>query len=404
MLRADLSRRDDFKGYPPEARQIAEQHAALLGKLPMTLAQLLLEQIEQYDWRFPAEQRSIARQLTFLERLEDTKRQALLAGFEQLQLPEQLTRGRWTGTPGEFSERLSGHLWATHQIELFRKTSSSYLAEFEAAMPEPEPAASRLGIAVIGKDVEQNSYPLFRKFRKYGARFTNVDPSNGLQVLLDGAAARAATHPEPFAHWYVDGGTSEARASESLARISYGELEPARRALLAKMDRAVRGGVPGPEAMLSLLHKMRPEEIGLPVGPSEAVLSRFKMTLLTAGSGTQIYSTTFVQWTARELWRRAQPLTLLARFSPRQRERPMNELLAGDEAAPRLDPAGSLIDGDMGAFYMWLGQQRLTGAKGASFLVWFEGHAEALVVSPGLPANTESGQRVDVKWLLQQVS
>ena len=58
----------------------------------------------------------------------------------------------------------------------------------------------------------------------------------------------------------------------------------------------------------------------------------------------------------------------------------------------------------MGAFYMWLDQQRLPGAKQSSFLVWFEGHNQALVVGPGLPANTVSKQSVDMHWLVKQVN
>jgi hypothetical protein len=48
----------------------------------------------------------------------------------------------------------------------------------------------------------------------------------------------------------------------------------------------------------------------------DAVLSRFQVSVLTEGSGTQVFSTTFVQWAAREAFRRAQPLTLLLRFAP----------------------------------------------------------------------------------------
>jgi hypothetical protein len=51
---------------------------------------------------------------------------------------------------------------------------------------------------------------------------------------------------------------------------------------------------------------------------------------------------------------------------------------------------------------MWLEQQRLPGAEQSSFLIWFEDHAEALVVSPSLPRNTESNARVDLRWLLAQ--
>jgi hypothetical protein len=51
---------------------------------------------------------------------------------------------------------------------------------------------------------------------------------------------------------------------------------------------------------------------------------------------------------------------------------------------------------------MWLDQQRLPGAKEASFLVWFENHKEALLISPSSPRNTESGSPVDMHWLLAQ--
>lgn len=93
-------------------------------------------------------------------------------------------------------------------------------------------------------------------------------------------------------------------------------------------------------------------------------MSHLQASLLTEGSGTQIFSTTFVQWTTRELWRRAQPLTILARFAPRQRQRPMNELLSAKDENTELDPMGSLIDADLGAFYMWVDQQRLSLTQG----------------------------------------
>ena len=44
--------------------------------------------------------------------------------------------------------------------------------------------------------------------------------------------------------------------------------------------------------------------------PEDQVMQRFDVSLLTEGSGTQIFSTSFAQWAAREALRRAQPLTL----------------------------------------------------------------------------------------------
>ena len=95
--------------------------------------------------------------------------------------------------------------------------------------------------------------------------------------------------------------------------------------------------------------RLSPADLGI-TGKGDEVMNRFVVKLLTEGSGTQIFSTTFAQWTAREVLRRAQPLTLLVRFAPRQRQRPMNELLAAGDSNPELDPTGSLIDADMGAY------------------------------------------------------
>jgi hypothetical protein len=152
-----------------------------------------------------------------------------------------------------------------------------------------------------------------------------------------------------------------------------------------------------------MLAGMRPAELGMG-DAADAVLSRFQVSVLTEGSGTQIFSTTFVQWAAREAFRRAQPLTLLLRFAPRQRARPMNELLAETQRKPELDPQGSLVDADMGAYYTWLNQQRLAGAETSSFLVWFENHDEALAISPSLVRATESSIPVDLEHLVKQIS
>jgi len=83
----------------------------------------------------------------------------------------------------------------------------------------------------------------------------------------------------------------------------------------------------GPEDLRTFLAQIRPAALGLD-GTGDAVLNHFQVKLLTEGSGTQVFSTTFAQWAAREASRRAQPLTLLVRFAPRQRPRPMNELLS----------------------------------------------------------------------------
>src|SRR6185437_13946437 len=164
---------------------------------------------------------------------------------------------------------------------------------------------------------------------------------------------------------------------------------------LRKMHGEIQKPGMGPEALRTLLAQILPADLRM--APSgDAVLNRFQIRLLTEGSGTQIFSTTFAQWAGRETLRRAQPLTLLVRFAPRQRQKPMNELLSANNDQIEFDPMGSLVDADMGAYYNWLNQQRLPGAEQSSFLVWFEDHGEALAIGPSMPRGTESASTADL--------
>jgi hypothetical protein len=155
----------------------------------------------------------------------------------------------------------------------------------------------------------------------------------------------------------------------------------------------------GPEELRSYMALLSPADLGMNAA-GDPVLDRFQVKLLTEGSGTQIFSTTFVQWTAREALRRAQPLTLVARFAARQRQKPMNEMLSGTSSTAELDFVGSLVDADMGSYYHWINQQRLPGSEHSGFLAWFEGHNQALVIAPGLPRDTTSRSAIGIDQLL----
>ena len=174
---------------------------------------------------------------------------------------------------------------------------------------------------------------------------------------------------------------------------------PTRAALLRKIQAEIQRPGMGPEELSTHLARLVPADLGMDES-GDAVLNRFQIKLLTEGSGTQIFSTTFAQWTAREALRRAQSLTLLVRFAPRQRQKPMNELLSNSQGNVELDLTGSLVDADMGAYYNWLNQQRLPGAENSAFLVWFEGHNQALVIGPSIPRGTESTTVADLGELV----
>jgi hypothetical protein len=174
------------------------------------------------------------------------------------------------------------------------------------------------------------------------------------------------------------------------------------------MQKIYEGASWDPEAFRTLLAQMRPADVGLnDLGldaNSSPLLNRFQLSLLTEGSGTQVFATTFVQWAAREALRRAQPLTLVARFAPRQRERPMNELLSETLHPQELDPQGALVDADMGAYYTWLNLQRLPGAEQSAFLVWFEDYNEAVAISPAMERGKTSEAPIDLGVLIARLT
>jgi hypothetical protein len=397
MLPADL-RREHFSRYPEQARTLCVENLHLLQQLPMSFLPSLLRQIIEYDYGFPAERAEINQQLTVLRTLSPVEMRGWFRPFAEIEIAEAKTQQDWVNQPAHFLEDISAYLWSTHQMDRFHRAADEYGNRMQKASgPPPAPHLARLGIAIIGQGVAEYQGTLFGKLRPHGTLFTAVKPANGLQQTLDLLATRTDEAPEPYTHWYVDGGPPAVHAS-SLVSLSYAELAPARQTLLRYIGQQTSQAGMGPEQLRSNLMRLAPRDLGM---HGDAVLDRFQIKLLTEGSGTQIFSTTFAQWASREVLRRAQAVSLLVRYAPRQRQRPMNVLLSADSGDNATDPTGSLIDADMGAYYQWIDQQRLPGADRSAFVAWFEGHNQAIVISPAMPRGAESRSPVDMKALLR---
>ena len=401
MLPRDL-KPESFSGYPAEARVLSVAHLDSMRRLPLPFLPALLRQVIDYDFSFPVERSMIKRELAILSSLSEPQRIDWFGAFGTISLSASLENVDWINLPGQFVEQLSAYLWSTHQLDAFRKAATDYgdrLARERKAEPLP---MQRLGICVVGQGVTAYNATLFRNLRKHGTWFTQVNPNDGLQTLLSAVEQRAQNQSVAYAHWYVDGGTPLPHKPEIMC-ISYEGLAPLRRALLKRMQAEIGRPGMGPEELRTRLARITPADLntGQAIDP---VLSRFQLKLFTEGSGTQIYSTTFAQWTAREVLRRAQALTLLVRFAPRQRQRSMNELLSGKQDDGDLDPSGSLVDAEMGAYYQWIDQQRLAGAERSAFIAWFEGHGDAIVIGPSMPRGAESHAPIEMNRLLSLVS
>ncbi|HSP46267.1 MAG TPA: hypothetical protein VLO30_09765, partial [Chthoniobacterales bacterium] len=265
MLPSDL-KVGQFAGYPTEGRKRAGENLGLLRQLPLGFVPFLLKELIGYGWKFPAERSDLDRQLVYLTKMPDEKRQDEMSVFAKLRLTRALEHFDWVNSPGPFIEQLSAHLWATHQMDAFRAASEAFIGKFYAATPKEPLPAPRLSIVLIGKGVAENNYPLFRKLRREGVYFKRVNPDGGLAIILDAVQARAAKHPVPFAHWYIEGERpvpTIAIANSPMACVSYDALKPIRVALQEKMRRVYESPGFGAEALRSMLAKMTPADLGM---------------------------------------------------------------------------------------------------------------------------------------------
>jgi len=399
MLPTDL-KPESFRAYPPEAKTLVENYVGSLRRLPLSFIPSLLREVIDYDFKFPAERRSLEQELANWSSLSEGTGKQWVEGFAHISLSPQLEKLDWVNRPAQFVEQLSAYLWTTHQLDAFRKAAMDYADRLHTAVPTEPPPVPRLGITVLGQKAEGHGRPLFRKLRPHGAYYSRLKPEGGLHELLDAIDDRAKKHPIAYGHWYIDGGEA-AEHSSAVTCVSYKALEPTRAVLLRKVRAEKDKPGMGPEALRTLLAQMSPAELGFGK-EADPVLERFQVKLLTEGSGTQVFSTTFAQWAAREVLRRAQPVTLLVRFAPRAK--PTNDLLSANQDQAEMDPAGALVDADFGAYYNWLNQQRLSGAEKSAFLVWFEDHGEALAIGPGVPRGTESTQAANLKDVLSWIT
>lgn len=101
MLASQLQS-EQFKSYPPQARELAMRYIGLLRQLPTIFVAVLLREVIDYDWKFPAEREELDRQLSYLGGLQREQLRALFAEFTQINLATNLEQLDWLRNRGRF--------------------------------------------------------------------------------------------------------------------------------------------------------------------------------------------------------------------------------------------------------------------------------------------------------------
>jgi hypothetical protein len=376
---------DSFSSYPPGGAALARSSLDTLQQLPPALLPVFLQQLKTYDLQFPIEQEEIRRRLAFVQTHPSS-----VESFRHIHVPARLERPENVAAPVRFLAETSAWLWSSLQMDAYREAAAEFVRHYQATDPPADPAVPRLLILIIGKDASVSA-PLFQKLRAHGQVRSSVNVEGAAETILNLVRRRCADHPAPYANWYVDGGDPMPGAAGELARLSWlswPALAPMNRAVLENIQSCIANGS-GPEALQEQLAELPLRHASSGAFSDDLRLQHFALSLLTEGSGTQIFATTFVQTAIREILRRAQPTTILARFAPRQRQKSFNAMVEDVAHGARdVDPDGSLVDADMAAYYAYLEATRLPGAAQASVLVWHEDHPLVFAAGPRIPKGT----------------
>lgn len=378
-----------FALYPPAGRQFAVDHLLLLQRLPAVVCPSFLQQIRNLDTSFPAERDFLTWQCTSLQGLSPDAFSALVAPLAALSLSPALEAMDWVQAPTAFITNLAAWLWSSSQINQFRSGTGALFA----AIPAREDSTHRLVIVVLGKDARVSSDKALRKLAKSGILLNNLKAETAFPDIHAALADHARKAPAPYTSWYVDGDTASPEAARLPNTIvfSYAQLAKLRERVLARMQAVLTGTEGAAEQMRTRLAGTSQQEVGAADITPDPVLQRFYTELFTESSGPQIFSTSFVQWAGRELARRAQPRTLLLRYTPRQSHRDMNEMFASgsiDGATASVDSQGSFRDAEMGAFYNWIEMSRITAPGKLTFLAWVEDGSLGVILGTKAPAGT----------------
>ena len=381
----------------------AAESLLLLRSLPIPLAALLMQQVLRHALMFPRERRELEATMQRLRPPRSAEMEIAIAAFAALRLSPGLKTAGWETDPALWTERITAEMWSSGQISAFRDAAKLVVP----AQPAEAPDAQARAVAVVYDRrlyADSPASTLFRRLRGFGTHFLAVDGAANDSLPQQWLTARAKGSAEPYAHWLVCGDVVPTAVPATVATLSYAALRPARQHLLRMMNEARNAmETGGPEGLRHAMQALTPQQMGMPAD-TDPVLGAFATDVLVGGSGTQLYSTTFVQWTAREILRRAQPRTLLAYFTPRNQSASMDLRLAQPTAEPPLDDAGSMVDAEMNAHLTYVNLQRLPGAEHAHFLVWHQRYGQALLIGEGVAAGAESQTRTSLRELLFRIA
>lgn len=387
-----------------EAATLAREHEAVLGRLPATVHAFILVELQKWSTLFGPEQRYQRALLEHLARVSTADLHQAVAGIARVESEAGCNRIA-RGDPGRFQDEAQALLRKRRLLPAWRKEVDAFFQTINPALEtylHPANAPRRLIVQIYGSGIAIQTDKLWSRFTGTGIRVPlTLEGTHGSEALLRALAPALMTATEsagfsPLDAWMIEAHESLHKLSgRSVTALSYDRLRTYRDDLTRALYSKIQSGVESPQAFAAYARSLK-----IAAGPdlllhSANLLQAFVRDVFLTGNGTLFVNNTFVEWTAVQALRRAQPRILVTRYGVRDKLKPFSSLLLFSQPRPSdqipliEDPVGSFVDVEQLSYYVWLNAEKSAAyRKKTLYLFLAEGVDEMLAIrsdAPGAP-------------------
>ena len=235
---------ESFGAYPAEARRMADQPDCVIAAAAARVRSASAARSDRLRLEVSRRAPGSRPPVRVPGALSPEELERAMAAFAQLRLTPALEKVDWVNSPAGFTEQLTAHLWTTHQIDAFRAAAVEYIAKSTAAAAGRSASDAPFGNRRHRAGGQGQSVPAVPQASAARHVFHAREQRRAVcNALVEAVAKRAAAHPLPYGHWYIDGGAAAAAIPEGVARVSYAALSPARAALQSRMQKIYEASV-----------------------------------------------------------------------------------------------------------------------------------------------------------------
>ena len=403
-----------------DAAALERSHGETLARLPATIQAFILTELQKWALLFEPEQRYQAALLAHLAALPAADLHQAVAGIARVEAEAGCDRIP-RGDPSRFQDEAQALLRKQKLLQAWRREVDTFFQPVNAALEPvlyPANAPRRLVVQVYGSGIAIDRNKLWSRFKGAGARvplrLEEAQQSAAFLPALLGARVEGQSEPPllaslrasgqftPLDTWMVEshralhdvcrGGSVPGASNTAVTGLSYDLLREYREELMRALYGKVVTGVESPQAFAAYARSLKIAPSADALLHSADILKAFVRDTFLTGNGTLFVNNTFVEWASVQALRRAQPRMLVTRFGVRHKFRPFSSMLlfsqprASDQSPLVEDPAGSFIDVEQLAYYVWLNAEKGAAYRNRTlYLFLAEGVDEMLAIRSDAP-------------------